>query len=540
MIERKPEFEEMDRQPLRLSDVTGGAALPTEKPGKKRRRRVLPAILAMLFLLGISGLGGYFLLRGKQVYLKADKQLEQKTASGADIRKAAYDSISGSLTAPATTAQSSGMATNASSEISDSGANSPKPALPDIAGGEKMPPQADPGIAETLTAPTETFKTKPSPLVETKDERSRQPYSIVASKPSAISANARSVRFASVVERERSASTELKSQAEREDSERRRSMDQSIDRTIRLERPGHRSSLPSFGAMLPVRLMGALYTMRTGSIARLELTRDLKAENWMMRRGTVFIGNVIGGDLDRAYLQIKGYIDPDTERLVKIEGELLGDDGGAGLRGKQRRVSPVWAKVLDRAAQAGVQIATGILNSRASSVIIATDPYGTIRAPNEPQTNNNRSFDEIGNIHIPDLPAALGVGRPLMDAAEIRQMTKYKQAIGIISNAPPVRLTYPKYARLENPPVSSREISFMRGIVDTAEVTAANAENDSLSNSIAGQLTEFSTPQESNVEQWSQASKSNAADTEYDLTEIDEDHSPLFDDGFHGWQRQGG
>src|SRR5262245_2592469 len=36
------------------------------------------------------------------------------------------------------------------------------------------------------------------------------------------------------------------------------------------------------------------------------------------------------------------------------------------------------------------------------------------------------------------------VGRPLMDASEIRQMVKYKQAIAIISNAPPIRLTFPK------------------------------------------------------------------------------------------------
>jgi hypothetical protein len=39
------------------------------------------------------------------------------------------------------------------------------------------------------------------------------------------------------------------------------------------------------------------------------------------------------------------------------------------------------------------------------------------------------------------------VGRALMDASEIRQMTKYKQAVAIISNAPPVRLTFPKFAK---------------------------------------------------------------------------------------------
>jgi type IV secretory pathway TraG/TraD family ATPase VirD4 len=54
------------------------------------------------------------------------------------------------------------------------------------------------------------------------------------------------------------------------------------------------------------------------------------------------------------------------------------------------------------------------------------------------------------------------VGRPLMDASEIRQMVKYKQAVAIISNAPPVRLTYPKFAKAESPPLPEREIRFQR------------------------------------------------------------------------------
>src|SRR5262249_62087381 len=127
------------------------------------------------------------------------------------------------------------------------------------------------------------------------------------------------------------------------------------------------------------------------------------ADQWRLRRGTILIGNVIGGDVDRAYVQIKGYIDPQTDRLVKMEGETLGDDGGAGLRGKRRRVSSAWLKALDRAAQAGVQIATGVLNSRASSVIIGADPYGTIRPADEARSNGNRSF-----VQVPS--AAVGVG----------------------------------------------------------------------------------------------------------------------------------
>src|SRR5262249_4311247 len=37
-------------------------------------------------------------------------------------------------------------------------------------------------------------------------------------------------------------------------------------------------TVPSFGAMLPVRTLGAVYTLRQGSLARFELTRDMTGE----------------------------------------------------------------------------------------------------------------------------------------------------------------------------------------------------------------------------------------------------------------------
>jgi len=171
---------------------------------------------------------------------------------------------------------------------------------------------------------------------------------------------------------------------------------------------------PKFGAMLPVRLMGVLYTLRQGSLVRLELVRDLKAGNWQLRRGTIFVGQTIGGDLDRAYLQIKGFIDPDTQTFTKLEGEVLGNDGGAGLRGKRRRISRAWVRVLDRTAEAGVQIATGVLNRRSSSVVIAADPYGTYRSASGAdgsRSDQNRTFVEVpagtsGFVMVTTLPEA--------------------------------------------------------------------------------------------------------------------------------------
>jgi MoxR-like ATPase len=49
------------------------------------------------------------------------------------------------------------------------------------------------------------------------------------------------------------------------------------------------------------------------------------------------------------------------------------------------------------------------------------------------------------------------VGRALMDASEVRRMVKHRQAVAIIGNAPPVRLSYPPMAKLKDALLSPRE-----------------------------------------------------------------------------------
>src|SRR5215510_10724868 len=69
--------------------------------------------------------------------------------------------------------------------------------------------------------------------------------------------------------------------------------------------------LPPFGAMLPVRTLGAFYTLRNASLARFELTRDLSGDGWSLKRGTVLIAQNQGSENDRAFLSLMGFIDPD-------------------------------------------------------------------------------------------------------------------------------------------------------------------------------------------------------------------------------------
>jgi hypothetical protein len=140
------------------------------------------------------------------------------------------------------------------------------------------------------------------------------------------------------------------------------------------------------------------------------------------------------------------------------------------------------------------------------------------------------------------------VGRPLMDATEIRQMTKYKQAVAIISNAPPVRLTYPKFAKLENPPLSRREKLFAR--CGTNAVIAA-PENETLTQVVSDRSGESP----GNRDPWELGDSAvketsfslqdhrvdlsskplNDVEGEYDIETMDENLSPLFDDGVRRW-----
>src|SRR5204862_675794 len=88
--------------------------------------------------------------------------------------------------------------------------------------------------------------------------------------------------------------------------------------------------LPVFGTMLPVRTRGVIFTLRNNSYARLELSNDVSGKGWSLPKGTLLIGRTSGSENDRAYVNVIGYIDARDNKLVKLSGEVLGSDGGAG------------------------------------------------------------------------------------------------------------------------------------------------------------------------------------------------------------------
>jgi hypothetical protein len=131
--------------------------------------------------------------------------------------------------------------------------------------------------------------------------------------------------------------------------------------------------LPVFGTMLPVRTRGVIFTLRNNSYARLELVRDCQGEGWSLAKGTLLVGRVNGSEHDRAFINVFGYIDPGTNRLVKMTGEIVGSDGGSGMQGKRIAVDRKRLKqTLGKVASSGLQVAgmmAGALTGRGTVVV---------------------------------------------------------------------------------------------------------------------------------------------------------------------------
>ena len=131
--------------------------------------------------------------------------------------------------------------------------------------------------------------------------------------------------------------------------------------------------LPPFGTMLPVRTQGVIFTLRNNSYARLELTRDCSGTGWFLPKGTILVGRTSGSEVDRAFVNVIGYIDPRDNKLVKMSGEVLGSDGASGISGKRITVdSNHFKQTLRKIALSGVELAgtmAGALTGRGTVVI---------------------------------------------------------------------------------------------------------------------------------------------------------------------------
>lgn len=186
-----------------------------------------------------------------------------------------------------------------------------------------------------------------------------------------------------------------------------------------------------FGTMLPVRLVGSIYTLRSsGGFVRMELTRHVEGKGYSYPAGTMLVGNVRSGESVRAFVSVVGLIDPVSGVLVKFSGELLGRDGASGIEGKRRNLTSQWARFFRGMKETAASVLGSVGAIRSGSTVILSEP---LRRGTESMTEdlsggflkNERedSFLEVpaganGYVLVTDLPenSAATTSQPTKEA----------------------------------------------------------------------------------------------------------------------------
>lgn len=130
-----------------------------------------------------------------------------------------------------------------------------------------------------------------------------------------------------------------------------------------------------FGTLLPIRLVGSVYTFRnSGGFVRMELTRPVEGKGYSYPAGTTVVGNVRGGESDRAFVTIIGLIEPVSGELVKFGGELLGRDGSSGIEGRRRKLTSQWARFFNGLKETASSVLGSVGAIRSGSTVILSEP----------------------------------------------------------------------------------------------------------------------------------------------------------------------
>ncbi len=134
------------------------------------------------------------------------------------------------------------------------------------------------------------------------------------------------------------------------------------------------ANVPAFGTLLPVRFLGAIYTLRgSGGLVRMELSRTVKKGGFSYPDGTVIVGRLRGSEYNRAFISIIGAIDPKSGKLVKFEGEILGIDGASGVKGERKYIKSWGARFLAGLREAGGQAANALASrgGRGGTIVLS-------------------------------------------------------------------------------------------------------------------------------------------------------------------------
>jgi len=129
-----------------------------------------------------------------------------------------------------------------------------------------------------------------------------------------------------------------------------------------------------FGTLLPIRFLGAVFTLRaSGGMVRMELTRAISGKNYSYPAGTVLVGTLRASEYKRAFVSVVGLIDPKSGGLVKFEGEVMGGDGASGVTGRRRKIQSAWSRVLAGLREVGASAVNVIGSRRSGGTVVISD-----------------------------------------------------------------------------------------------------------------------------------------------------------------------
>ncbi len=395
---------------------------------KRRRKRIAGVLLILLFVIGVGSLAGFYLIRRsmKVEMVVGDKRAQPTTRneaanSGDNLTQQAIKEMRDTTrNAPAMASSGVETLTVAPQAMDIPAITGEQPSqttstlvIPEgLAGTINTPPSTE----HTATGQIRVRETGPERRTETGESAQTRAGSAQASGRVSRESNppliSRTVDH-SIYITEATPESKLEAARERASaaaSRPARGSGKSAREVARETEP--RVVVPIFGTMLPVRTLGAIYTLRSGALTRFELTREVHGRGWSLQRGTVFVGTLRGGEYDRAYMAMTGFIDPQTNRLVKIGGDVLGADGASGLKGKRRRLSSRWTRALGEAARSAINLTQSALAGRNGGTTVIMPGVGSVVGPELSGLQgkgNNREFVEVeagtpAYVMITDLP----------------------------------------------------------------------------------------------------------------------------------------
>lgn len=408
-LSRENQTQLEDDTVLSIEDEYGAPTEPENelKKTKQHRRRVLLMVVVLLFLLGVIG--------ALTLYYRTATRVEYGRTGKREVMPPPPQTPNGINGRDGRTEKAIEEAQRIT--VGKEGNDLSTPPITTY-------PKLHTSPESPFTAPSQANETvKPSLGIANGETASTSADATAGASPGSSSSNQTPIRS------QRSSETSLYIDERRSERINPRTTDARPDSKPPLitEASRDRVVLPAFASMLPVRSIGAFYTLRTGALVRFELTRDIVGNGWSMKRGTILVGISKGSDFDRAYVGVIGFLDPKTGKLVKLGGEALGGDGGSGLKGKRRQLDSGWLRALSQLGSAAMNVTAALLSGGDHTVIVSdglrtrainpvTEEISGVLG-NELDRRQGRSFVEVlagtpGYVMVTDLPSVIKGDEP--------------------------------------------------------------------------------------------------------------------------------